>query len=144
MTDIELINPSPGKRKAVSSGIIAVIALIHIFRLGSHLPHSWQTYYYSYFSDIAVPFGIYFLLCLSDDQIRLLGNWYIKAIGVFGLASIMEISQAFGIPVLGQTFDPLDFLMFAIGVLSAALFDRALFYRLIFRLKGKKNVPNVL
>jgi hypothetical protein len=126
MNNRESANPAPRIRKVVSGGILIIIALIHIFRLGSHLTYPWQTYYYSYLSDIAVPFAGYFLLCISDDQIRFLGKWSVKAITVFGAASMAEALQSFGIPVLGQTFDPLDFLMFAIGVLSAALFDRIL------------------
>lgn len=122
-----------GRKKAVAIGILVVVALIHIFRLGSHLPHAWQEYYYGYFSDMAIPFAVYFLLCLSDDQIPLIGSWRAKAGIVFGVACLVEILQGLGVPLFGRTFDPLDFLMFAVGVLLAALLDRALFGRLNYK-----------
>jgi hypothetical protein len=43
---------------------------------------------------------------------------------VFGTASAAEILQGFGVPILGRTFDPLDFLMFALGVFVAVVLDR--------------------
>lgn len=116
-----------GKKIAVSAGIIVVIGLIHIFRVGSYLPDPWNTYYYSYFSDIAIPFAMYFLLSLSHDQIHFLGDWRVKAGIVFGGACLLEALQGFGVPLFGRTFDPLDFPMFAAGVLLAILLDRALF-----------------
>jgi hypothetical protein len=84
---------------------------------------------------MAIPFAMYLLLCLSDDQIPFIGNWRIKAAIVFGVACLVEILQGFGVPLFGRTFDPFDFLMFAAGALLAALLDRVLFARLIKRRK---------
>ncbi len=87
--------------------------------------------YYSYFSDAIIPFGMYFLLCLEDTWVRFLRDWRLKALLVFGVASFTEVLQAFGVPLLGRTFDPLDFAMFAGGVLLAVLADRFLLVRLL-------------
>ena len=38
--------------------------------------------------------------------------------------------QAFGLPILGKVFDPLDFLMFGIGVLLTAFVDRIVVKRI--------------
>jgi hypothetical protein len=114
-------------RTALIVGALLVIALVHLFRVGTYLRGSLFTLYYSYFSDIVVPFGVYFLLCLNDVHVRLLRDWRVKAMLVFGVASSTEVMQAFGVPLLGQTFDPLDFVMFAAGVLLAALVDSFLF-----------------
>ena len=108
---------------ALVFSIMLVIALVHLFRVGTYLQGSLFTLYYSYFSDIVIPFGMYFLLCLEDVYFRFLKDWRVKAMLVFGVASSREVMQAFGIPLLGQTFDPLDFVMFAGGVLLAALVD---------------------
>jgi len=35
--------------------------------------------------------------------------------------------QYFGVPIFGQTFDPLDYLMFAIGIGLALIFERIFF-----------------
>ncbi len=79
-----------------------------------------------------------FLLCLNDVRVRFLRDWRVKAVLVFGAASSTEVMQAFGIPLLGQTFDPLEFVMFGGGVLLAALVDRFLFDRL-FRFWSPKT-----
>ena len=130
-------------RMALIIGIMLVIALVHLFRVGTYLPGSLFTLYYSYFSDIVIPFGMYFLLCLEDVYFRFLRDWRVKALLVFGVASSTEVMQAFGVPLLGQTFDPLDFVMFAGGVLLAALVDRFLFDRLFSFWTPKMGDPFV-
>ena len=130
-------------RTALVFSIMLVIALVHLFRAGTYLQGSLFTLYYSYFSDIVIPFGMYFLLCLEDVYIRFLKDWRVKAMLVFGVASSTEVMQAFDVPLLGQTFDPLDFVMFAGGVLLAALVDRFLFDRLFSFWTPKTGVPSV-
>ena len=133
-----------------------LVALVHVVRPGSYLHGTLYVLYYSYFSDVAIPFGMYFLMCLVDARVdgahqdfppglgrvdpagqlgyrfvRFLRDWRPKALLVFGVASFTEVLQAFGVPLLGRTFDPLDFVMFAGGVLLAAFADRFLLRRLV-------------
>ena len=115
---------------AVVVGVMVIIALVHAFRVGTYLDGTLFTLYYSYFSDIIVPFGMYFLLCLNEGSLRFLTDWRVKAGLVFAITSLTEVAQAFGVPILGSTFDPLDFVMFGIGVLLAVFADRVLFARL--------------
>ena len=122
--------PSWG-RTALIVTIMLGIALIHVFRIGAYLSDPLFTLYYSYFSDIVIPFGMYFLLCQSDWLVRPLRDWRVKALLVFGVASCTEVMQAFGVPLLGQTFDPLDLVMFGVGVLLAAFVDRFVFHPLL-------------
>jgi len=124
-------NRTTGRRTAVAVSVLLFIALVHAFRLGSHLRGRLFLLYYSYFSDAIIPFGMYFLLCLEDTWVRFLRDWRLKALLVFGVASFTEVLQAFGVPLLGRTFDPLDFAMFAGGVLLAVLADRFLLVRLL-------------
>ena len=107
-----------------------ILALIHIFRLGQLFNGELYLLYYSYFSDIIVPFGIYFLLSINEFSILLLRDWRVKAITVFSIATMTEIFQYFGIEALGITFDPVDIIMFGAGVLMAAFVDRHLFTRI--------------
>jgi|GEM_PF-239336 len=145
------ISTTAGGRTAVAVGVQLAIALVHAFRLGSHLRGRLYVLYYGYFSDIIIPFGMYFLLCMLEAQVRaiilsdapegvkrkvspvlaFLSDWRLKAALVFGVASFTEILQAFGVPLLGRTFDPLDFAMFAGGVLLAVLADKLLLERLL-------------
>jgi hypothetical protein len=100
------------------------IALIHFFT-GSSYKGPYSGFVNGYLLDILVPFGFYFLLGLS--KFSLLKPWIVKSILMFGAASFTEIAQFFGVPIFGQTFDPVDFVMFGMGVILAAIFDIIVF-----------------
>jgi hypothetical protein len=129
--DKEVKNRNRKVRITVGISINLLIATIHIFRLGSYLNGDLYILYYSYASDILIPIAFYFLLCMNDIQIRFLRKWYAKALIVFVLATFTEVMQAFGVYMLGVTFDVLDIIMFGIGVLIAALLDVQVFERLV-------------
>lgn len=118
---------SRNPRKLIGIIIILVIAAMHAFRVGSYLNGDLYLYYYSYVSDIIIPFGLYFLLCITEIRYKFLQKWTIKAGIIFGAATLTEILQAFGIYFLGETFDYIDFAMFGLGVLMAVLFDKLIF-----------------
>ncbi len=114
------------KRLAVIYSIVALVAAVHIFRLGSYLQGELYNCYYSYFSDFILPFTCYFLLC-GLGQIPVLRRWEAKFAIAFLIPAIAETCQYFGVPVLGSTFDPLDYFMYGIGALSAAVVDTQVF-----------------
>lgn len=118
-------------RIIVGVSIITIIALIHIFRVGSYLNGDLYILYYSYVSDLIIPFGVYFLLCINDLHIRILRKWYVKAALIIGVTAVAEILQLFGIYAIGITFDPVDIVMYFSGVGVAVVFDRLLFRRII-------------
>jgi hypothetical protein len=134
-------NRSHKVRILTGLGVNLIIALIHIFRLGSYLNGKAYILYYSFASDVLIPIGFYFLLCMNDQRISILQKWSVKAIMIFGLATTIEILQAFGIYFLGETFDPLDIFMFALGVLIAVFLDKLLFEKLIpdYKYPGKRT-----
>lgn len=110
------------KKLKIVLGIEFLITII--FFIGADwTPDVIRRLFYSYFADIALPFGFYFLLVLNEDRILFLRPWYSKALAVFLLASTSEILQYFGIYALVSVFDPLDFVMYASGVLLAAFVD---------------------
>ena len=118
------------RRLAVISSIVALIAVVHIFRIGSYLQGELYNLYYSYFSDFIIPFGYYFLLCANEPHIPILRRWKVKLAIVFLAPSMAETCQYFGIPVLGSTFDLLDYVMYGIGAISAVVVDTQVFSRL--------------
>jgi hypothetical protein len=107
------------------------IALVHIFRLGQIFQGQAYNFYYSYFSDILLPFGAYFLLSLNEISLPVFRKWYLKAALIFAFTTFAEICQFLGFDVLGVTFDPFDILMYAIGVSIAALIDVQVFTKYI-------------
>ena len=118
------------KRRMVVISLMLLIALAHILNIESYLQGNRLSLYYSYFSDLVLPFGFYFLLSMPADQFPLLKRWEVKLAIAFLLPSIAETLQHFGIPALGSTFDPLDYLMYAIGAVSAAVVDTQVFPRI--------------
>ena len=88
---------------------------------------SFHRFFHSYYADIALPLGFYFLLKTLEDKYAFLRPWYWKATAVFLLVSTSEILQFFGIYAFARIFDPLDFLAYAGGVLSAVFIDRTIF-----------------
>jgi hypothetical protein len=113
------------KKITIVIGIELFISLI--FFIGADWAgESVHRFFHSYFADIALPFGFYFLLILNEDSFLFLRPWHNKALAVFLLVSTSEILQYFGIYALASVFDPFDFLMYASGVLLAALADTKL------------------
>ena len=119
------------KKKLLVVGIELILGLLHVIGIGRHSSERIFTLSASYFSDLALPFGFYFLLALNEENVPFLRHWWAKAGIVFLMAALAEIGQYFGLYVLGRTYDPIDFLMYAAGVLLAALVD-GLFSR-VFR-----------
>ncbi len=118
------------KRSLISLGIVILVALLHIVRIGSYLQGNLHDLYYAYFSDLVIPIAAYFLLCFTENQLLFLKRWWVKALVVFLLAALAETLQYFGLAALGSTFDPLDYLMYFLGAVLAVLLDLLLFHRL--------------
>lgn len=59
-------------RVIVGIVIMVTIAAIHGFRIGSYLNGNLYLDYYSYASDLMLPFGAYFLLSMNEIQLRFL------------------------------------------------------------------------
>jgi hypothetical protein len=92
---------------------------------------SLRVLYQSYFADVVIPFSFYFLLSLVSDNHKQLEKWWVKALLVFGLCALSETLQYFGVFALARVFDPVDYLMYGVGVLLAAFVDRQLFTRML-------------
>jgi len=114
-------------RKMVIVSVVIPIALLHFFT-GSNYRGPYPGFVNGYLLDILVPFAFYFLLCLSEFS--LLKSWIVKSILVFGAGFSVEIAQFFGVPIFGRTFDPVDFIMYGIGVILAATLDTTVFPRI--------------
>ncbi len=113
------------KKIIVVIGIELFIALIFIVG-ADWAGENVHGFFHNYFADIALPFGFYFLLILNEDSFLFLRPWHNKALAVFLLVSTSEMLQYFGIYALATVFDPIDFVMYAGGVLLAALVDTKL------------------
>ena len=88
--------------------------MVHLFRLGTYLPQPLRRLYDGYASDILVRLGAYFLRYLVVANLTFARDWRARAAVVSGAASIAQIGQGSGLTVLGNTFDPRDFAIFAV------------------------------
>jgi hypothetical protein len=115
-------------KKVVVVSVVIPIALLHFFT-GSNYRGPYPGFVNGYLLDILLPFAFYFLLCLNEFS--LFRSWIVKSSLVFGVGSAVEIAQFFGVPIFGRTFDPLDFIMYGIGVISAAILDTTVLPRIL-------------
>jgi hypothetical protein len=82
-------------------------------------------------------------LVKNDFIIRIpfLSRWEGRLAMAFLLPSIAETFQYFGVPVLGSTFDMLDYFVYGIGAILAAIVDTQIFSRIFsFWIMGKKKI----
>lgn len=111
--------------------VITLLFIASLFVIGADwADETINRLFHSYFADIAIPFGYYFLLVLLEDKYKPFQKWYIKATAIFMLCSFSETLQYFGIYALAIVFDPLDYGMYALGVVLAAIVDRIIYKRL--------------
>ena len=111
--------------------VITLLFIASLFIIGADWANEKiHRLYHSYFADIALPFGFYMLLVLVEDDCKPVRNGYVKAALVFALCSLSEILQYFGIYALASVFDPVDFIMYASGVLLASFTDRIVYKNL--------------
>lgn len=126
------------QKRIVVVAIMIPIALLH-FVTGSHYGGPFPLFVNGYLIDILLPFGFYFLLCLIDQAI--LESWIVKALLIFSATFFVEMAQYKGIPLLGHTFDPLDILMYGLGIFLAVLCDQLIFPRLFSFWQPEQNEP---
>jgi hypothetical protein len=123
---VRKIDRAMGRRIVVV--IIAVaVGLLH-FVTGANYRGPFPAFVNGYLIDILLPTSLYFLLSLTE--FALFRSWWVKSLSVFAVGVVVETAQFFGAPLLGRTFDPLDYVMYAAGVLLAAFLDVFLFPRL--------------
>jgi hypothetical protein len=115
---------SSTRRRFAAAAIVLGVAALHAFRVGGYLQGTPHRLYSGYASDILLPRAMYFVLCLGERNLGLLRDWRARAAAVLAAASAAEVLQGLGVPMLGSAFDPVDFVMYATGVLAAVLLDR--------------------
>ena len=78
--------------------------------------------------DILLPFAMY--LVLGVAELSILRSGIARGSLVFAIGATTETLQYFGVPIFGQTFDVLDYLMFGVGIVLAAVFERIVLSRI--------------
>ena len=114
-------------KKIIIVFINLFVGFLHLIT-GEHYEGPFPLFVNGYMIDILLPFAFYFLLTLTE--IPFLKSWMRRFALIFGLATLVEISQASSTPLFGRTFDPLDIAMYALGALLAAFLDEVVFLKI--------------
>ena len=121
-------------RKYMKRLLVTLIALsvgaLH-FLTGSNYRGPFPVFVNGYLIDILLPMTLFLLMGLFQNRLARLPH--LRASAVFGFGCFVEASQYLGYPIFGSTFDPLDILAYAGGVILGVLLDLAIFPRLIPR-----------
>jgi hypothetical protein len=107
-------------------GISLFVALLH-FIIGPDYNGIFKHFVRGYLIDLILPMNLYLLLQISlRKKISIVKSRVIGAMFTFSFGVIVEILQLLKIKFLGSTYDPLDIVMYGIGVMIGLLVDYTL------------------
>jgi hypothetical protein len=115
-------------KKFVITTIALTVGALHMVT-GEQYQGPFPVFVNGYLIDVLLPMTLFLLMGLFQN--RIIRSTLFRACAVFGFGCFVEASQYFGRPLFGSTFDPLDIVAYACGVLLGVLFDLVLFPRLI-------------
>jgi hypothetical protein len=114
-------------RKVIVVLIALVVGLLH-FLTGPTYRGPLPAFVNGHLIDILLPFAMYLLLGIT--RLPILRSGLLRGVFVFAIGAVTETLQYFGVPVFGRTFDPLDYLMFGVGIGLAVAFEKIVLSRI--------------
>ena len=121
------MNPSLVNRKVIVVLIAVAVGLLH-FLTGPRYNGPFLVFVNGYMIDVLLPFTMYLVLGIANQSI--IRGVITRALFVFAIGAVTETLQYFGVPLFGRTFDVLDYLMFAVGIGLAVVFERIMLSRI--------------
>ena len=115
-------------KKSLITIIALAVGLMH-FVTGESYRGPFPVFVNGYLIDILLPMTMYFLLGLIE--VKWIQSALFRVATVFLFGCFVETSQYLGYPLFGSTFDPLDVLAYAGGVMLGIFLDLVLFPRLL-------------
>lgn len=114
-------------RKTVVVVIALIVGLLH-FVAGPGYRGPFPVFVNGYLIDILLPCAMYLVLGLVQGRIS--RSRIARVAFVFAVGAVAETLQFLDIPIFGKTFDPLDYLMYGIGVLLGMAFEEIVLSRI--------------
>lgn len=108
-------------RKIIIVAIAIFTGLLH-FVIGPEYQGPFRNFLLSYLIDILLPFSLYLLMGLFDQT--LIKNVYFRGVFIFLIGFGVEVLQYSGFKILGNTTDIFDLLAYAVGIITAMVFER--------------------
>ncbi|MCE2939966.1 MAG: hypothetical protein ACK5XS_00475 [Armatimonadota bacterium] len=112
-------------RKPVVVAVCLVVGALH-FVTGPGYSGPLRAFVNGYLIDLLLRMDV-LLLGLGLETVSALRPAPVRAELVLAMGVVVEGCQYFGIPLFGRTFDPLDLLMYLLGVTAAVGFERLVF-----------------
>src|SRR3972149_1689136 len=100
-------------KKWVITFMALAVGALHFIK-GENYQGPFPIFVNGYLIDILLPMTMYLLLSLFQN--KWIRSPLFRAGAVFGFGCIVEASQYFGRPIFGSTFDPLDIIAYASGI----------------------------
>lgn len=117
-------------KKLIITIIALIVGALH-FVTGEQYQGPFPVFVNGYLINVLLPMTLFLLMSLFQN--RIIRSALFRACAVFGFGCFVEASQYFGRPLFGSTFDPLDIVAYAAGVLLGVLLELKLFPYLISR-----------
>ncbi len=121
------------KSKKSTYLIVAIalfVGLLH-FVTGPDYHGPFKNFVQGYLIDVLLPLNLYLLLQLSlRKKLSVYYSRIIAAVAVFSFAVFVELMQLNNIHLFGSTYDPLDILMYAMGIGLGLLLDLTIINKL--------------
>lgn len=113
------------KQKSINM-IVAIslfVGLLH-FVIGPEYQGLFKDFMRGYLIDILLPMNLYLLLQIAfRKHISVNKARYLGASLTFAFGTMVEMLQLYKIEFLGRTYDPLDILMYFIGIVLGIIID---------------------
>jgi hypothetical protein len=114
------------KAKVIVVVFALLVGAIH-FLIGPNYQGVFKPFMSGYLIDIILPASLFLLLHLAlQKQLPRKVSRFASLIMVLFIGFSVEILQFFDIHLFGETYDPLDFLMYILGVILGFLIDKAI------------------
>jgi len=114
-------------RKQVIVGLALLVGALH-FVTGPGYRGPFRAFVNGYLIDLLLPLVLYVLLSLIDRPVVL--SRVVRSVIVLAIGVTVELLQFLGVPLFGRTFDPLDVVMYALGVAGGIVLEAAVLSRL--------------
>jgi hypothetical protein len=119
-------------------GLSLFVALLH-FIIGPDYNGIFRNFVRGYLIDLILPMNLYLLLQISfRKKFSVAKSRLIGALFTFSFGITVEILQLLKIKFLGSTFDPLDIVMYALGIMAGLLVD----YTIIDKFENQADVKS--
>ena len=112
-----------------------MVGLLH-FLIGPDYQGPFRNFMRGYLIDILLPFNLYLLLQISlRKSLSVNKSRIVAALLIFSFGTFVEILQLKNIDFLGSTYDPIDLLMYGLGIVLGIVMD----FTIINSLEERKN-----